>query len=1189
LSLGGLFKAIASTPEAQSVLSALRQGQIEQMVYGLTGSAKPFFAAALLDAMGGPCLYVTHDPVAADHLAMEVGSYLGSEVVHTLPPLELMVSGVVACSPETESSRIKALDALISGQAGLVFTSAAALLGRTMPPEVFTDRAITAVKGSTLSPLALAKRLFQGGYRRQPVVEQPGEFAVRGGIVDVFPPSGDQPFRLDFAGDFLDSIRVFDPATQRSQAEVSEARIPPAKEYHVDVSEAPGVARRIEDDLREGMGGSQISPRLRDAVSLDVRNLLEGISFEGLHRYGAYLYERPATVLSFLPPGALLFVDEPSRVREAALAVERLVGESFSHAVNEGKALPRQSRLWTSWAEAYEEVRHRGPIYLSGFARSIPGAKIGNLVQAQVTPALRFAGQWKAFVDEVGRLRRSGRVTVVLSASTDRARHTAQSLWEEQVPAAYSREIRSVPPGGSVITSIGSIEAGFQWNSANLVVHAESDIRGRARRPRRARRAEGSRIHALPDLTVGDYVVHAHHGIGIYKGIRSLEIDGVWRDFVFIQYAADDALYVPTDQMDLISRYVGAEGVEPKVYRLGGSDWARVKRRVSESVRKMALELLELNAARKASPGYSFSPDTPWQAEFEDSFKYEETPDQAQATLEIKRDMEAPRPMDRLLCGDVGYGKTEVAVRAAFKAAMDGKQTVMLVPTTILAMQHYGTFKERFQGFPVSVDVLSRFRSQKEQEDIIARLRSGKIDVIVGTHRLLQEDVKFHDLGLLIIDEEHRFGVAHKERLKKIRSTVDVLTLSATPIPRTLHMALGGLRDMSVIETPPEDRYPVQTYVVEFDEEIVRQAIRRELDRGGQVFYVHNRVRTIERAVTRLGRLVPEARIGVAHGQMKEDELERIMLDFLDQNIDVLVCTTIIESGLDIANVNTMIVEEAGNLGLAQLYQLRGRIGRSNRVAHAYLTYRQDRSLTLTAEKRLDAIKEFTELGSGFRIAMRDLEIRGAGNILGPEQHGFIISVGFDMYLRMLEEVVRELKGDRRRPRVQTLVDLRVDAFIPPEYIPDPRQKLEMYRRLAETLDLEGVNEVKEELRDRFGPLPLSVENLVEVVTLKIQATRLGLKSITEEKRRITMSWGVVPDLPQDIARALGVEFRRRVQLAPGKKKDLVVRTDGLKPREILELTRLALDRLGYIVGGAYDGGQLPSSKDPIRPAGKNE
>jgi transcription-repair coupling factor (superfamily II helicase) len=1143
------------------------------MVYGLSGSAKPFFAAALLDAVGGPCLYVTHDPVVADYLALEVGSYLGREIVHTLLPLEVLACGVTASSPGTEASRIKVLDALVPGQAQIVFTSVAALMGKTMPPEVFMQRVVKVSKGCTISPLALAERLLQGGYRRQSVVEQPGEFALRGGIVDVFPVSQDQPFRLDFAGDLLDSIRVFDPWTQRSQSEVPEVRMPPAKEYHLGVSEAPEVARRIEADLREGLRGSQALSRLRDAVTRDLRSLLEGLSFEGLQRYGAYFYERPASILSYLPPGALIFLDEPYRVREGALAVERSIEESFSHAVKEGKALPRQSCMWASWVEIYEEMRQCGPVYLSGFARSIPGAKVGNLVQAQVTPALRFAGQWKAFVDEVGRLRRSGRITVVLSASTDRARRIAQSLWEEEVPAAYSGEIRSVPPGGSVITSIGSIEAGFQWNSANLVVHAESDIRGSTRRPRRARRAEGSRRHALPDLTVGDHVVHAHHGIGIYKGIRSLEIDGVWRDFVFIQYAADDALYVPTDQMDLISRYVGTEGVEPKVYRLGGNDWARVKRRVSESVRRMALELLELNVAREASPGYSFSPDTPWQAEFEDSFKYEETPDQVQATQEIKRDMEAPKPMDRLLCGDVGYGKTEVAVRAAFKAAMDGKQTALLVPTTILAMQHHGTFKERFQGFPVSVDVLSRFRSQREQEDIVGRLRSGKIDVVIGTHRLLQADVKFHDLGLLIIDEEHRFGVAHKERLKRIRSTVDVLTLSATPIPRTLHMALGGLRDMSVIETPPEDRYPVQTYVVEFDDEIVRQAIHRELDRGGQVFYVHNRVRTIERAVTRLERLAPQARIGVAHGQMKEDDLERIMLDFLDQNIDVLVCTTIIESGLDIANVNTMIVEEAGNLGLAQLYQLRGRIGRSNRVAHAYLTYRQERSLTLTAEKRLDAIKEFTELGSGYRIALRDLEIRGAGNILGPEQHGFIISVGFDMYLRMLEEAVRELKGQRRHPRVQTVVDLRVDAFIPSEYILDPRQKLEMYRRLAETLDLEGVSEVKEELRDRFGHPPLPVENLVEVAALKIRATHLGLKSITEEKRRITMSWSVMPDLPQDIAQALGVEFRRRAQLAPGRKKDLVLRTDGLKSREILEFTGLTLDRLGYIVGGTYDRG----------------
>ncbi|HOV80861.1 MAG TPA: transcription-repair coupling factor, partial [Bacillota bacterium] len=599
------------------------------------------------------------------------------------------------------------------------------------------------------------------------------------------------------------------------------------------------------------------------------------------------------------------------------------------------------------------------------------------------------------------------------------------------------------------------------------------------------------------ELKVGDYVVHVNHGIGRYLGVVPLAIGGIRKEYLLVQYAGEDKLYVPVDQVGLIQKYLGGEGDAPRLSRLGGGDWARVKGRVKDAVRDMAGELLALYAARETMKGHSFGPDTVWQREFEDTFPYEETPDQLRATEEVKADMESNKPMDRLLCGDVGYGKTEVALRAAFKAVVDGKQVAVLVPTTILAQQHYNTFQERLAGFPVKVEVLSRFRTLREQRRVVEGLERGTVDIVIGTHRLIQDDVRFKNLGLLVVDEEQRFGVAHKERLKMLRKNVDVLTLSATPIPRTLHMSLAGVRDTSILETPPEDRYPVQTYVVEEDPVLIREAIRRELNRGGQVFFVYNRIMDLERVAMWLQELVPEARIAVAHGQVKDDELEQVMLDFIGRQYDLLVCTTIIENGLDISNVNTLIVKEANMMGLAQLYQLRGRVGRSNRLAYAYFTYRRDRVLGEAAEKRLAAIREFTELGSGFKIAMRDLEIRGAGNILGTEQHGHIAAVGFDLYCRLLEEAVREARGEKAVQPVETSVELPVEAYIPDTYVPDTNQKVELYKRIAGLFSLEELGYLEEELRDRFGALPEPVQNLLAVAKVRIMAAGLMIRTIS--------------------------------------------------------------------------------------------
>jgi len=736
---------------------------------------------------------------------------------------------------------------------------------------------------------------------------------------------------------------------------------------------------------------------------------------------------------------------------------------------------------------------------------------------------------------------------------TARARSGANGA----APAAPESDGLAGPGGalplGTVTVITNGLSAGCELPELKLLLLTELETFGQ-RKTRRAARPRTGAGARLDDLKVGDLVVHVNHGIGRYLGVETLEIGGVHKDYLVVQYAGEDKLYVPTEQVGLLQKYIGVEGQEPRLSRLGGGDWARVKKRVSESVKELAQGLLKLYAEREALPGYAFSPDTVWQQQFEEAFPYEETPDQLRAIEEIKADMERPRPMDRLLCGDVGFGKTEVAMRAAFKAVMDGKQVAVLVPTTILAQQHLRTFRDRFASYPVRIEGLSRFQSPAEQNRILKGLANGTVDIVIGTHRLLSKDVQFKDLGLVIIDEEQRFGVAQKERLKELRRTVDVLTLSATPIPRTLHMALAGVRDMSLIETPPEDRFPVRTYVVEYNEELVREAILRELARGGQVYFVHNRVQDIERFGERLRDLVPEARIGIAHGQMDEDLLERVMLDFLNGEIDVLLCSTIIETGMDIPNVNTLIVDEADRLGLAQLYQLRGRVGRSNRVAYAYFTYRRDKILTEDAEKRLQAIREFTELGSGFKIALRDLEIRGAGNLLGPEQHGHIASVGFELYCKLLEEAVREVKGEVVQEPPDPVIDLNVDAYVSDDYVPDAQRKVEIYKKVVGIRRAEDVADLQEELEDRFGPLPPPVRNLLAVARIKVLAKELTVASISGDKDEVAIRLQTGVILPRETVLHLSRKFRGRVLLSPSRTTVIKVRTRGLGERDLLKL-----------------------------------
>ncbi|NMB96397.1 MAG: transcription-repair coupling factor, partial [Clostridiaceae bacterium] len=815
--------------------------------------------------------------------------------------------------------------------------------------------------------------------------------------------------------------------------------------------------------------------------------------------------------------------------------------EICKNLLEKGRILPQNTDILFDYEDICKKLDKRQRICLNTILHSQQDS-IGGILQdtrksiktysfiCKQNPS--YYGFFKLLINDLKECKRKDNKVVIMAGTKTRGEKLRDNLHTEGIEAVYSDSVHTSLLSGNIVITQGSLNNGFQYPLIGFVVISEREVFGNDRKRKKSskRKSKGVDINFFTDLNPGDYVVHQTHGIGQYVGIEKLVVEGIHKDYLKIKYQGKDFLYIPTSHLDVIQKYIGSEGKAPKINKLGGNDWIKVKKRVKESLKELAEDLVKLYAERKAIKGYSFSKDTVWQNEFEEQFPYEETDDQLRCTEEIKKDMESNKPMDRLLCGDVGYGKTEVALRAAFKAVMNGKQVAFLVPTTVLAQQHYNNFVERMKNFPVNVEMLSRFRTKAEQGRILQDLKRGQIDVLVGTHRLIQKDIQFKDLGLLIIDEEQRFGVAHKERLKNIRPNVDVLTLTATPIPRTLHMSLIGVRDISVLEEPPEERYPVQTYVMEYNLDIVRDAIDRELARGGQVYYLYNRVRTIDLKASQIQELVPEARIGVAHGQMGERKLEDIMLKFMRREFDILICTTIIESGLDLPNVNTLIIEDADKMGLSQLYQLRGRVGRSNRLAYAYITYKKDKVLSEIAEKRLQTIKEFTEFGSGFKIAMRDLEIRGAGNLLGPEQHGHIESVGYDMYCRLLDEAVRELKGElppEKEPEVN--IDLNIDAYIADEYINKEIQKIEMYKKIASIQDEQDVIDIKDELLDRYGDLPKQVENLISIAYIKALAGKLGISAITEKKDALIFQFKDKKIVKIDVISKLAAKYKRQI------------------------------------------------------------
>ncbi|MBR1757891.1 MAG: transcription-repair coupling factor [Lachnospiraceae bacterium] len=1025
------------------------------------------------------------------------------------PPKDVIFFSADVQGNALTAQRMKVLRRLLEEDHVTVVTTIDAGMDSILPLSYIRKRVLTFSEGDIIDLDAVIRRLVELGYTREAQVEQPGQMAVRGGILDIFPLTEETPYRVELWDDEIDTIRAFDVESQRSVENVSMLTIYPAQEFILtDEQEQWGFARMEEDLKKQTKKLRDLGhPEAAHTLEMTVREFKENREFlqgyAGVDAFLPYFYD---TIVSFFDYfrdlDAVFFLDEAARLTEKIEVTETEFRESMFGRLEKGYLLPKQLDTLISGGRVIEKLSHLDCILMQTMETRPTGFDVKGSFSLTVKSVNPYNNDFELLLKDLGKWKKQGYRILLVSGSASRAKRLAKDLYDREITAFYSEDLdRTLQPGETMVIS-GSLRKGFEYPLIKFVVISDSDIFGADKKKRRKKRyaGQGKYIQSFHELAIGDYVVHESHGLGIYRGIEKLTVDHVIKDYIKLEYGGGGTLYIPATGVEVLQKYAGSDAAKPKLNRLNSQEWKNTKSRVKSAVADIAKELVELYAKREARSGFAYSPDTVWQTEFEEQFPYEETEDQLEAIAATKRDMESKKIMDRLICGDVGYGKTEIAIRAAFKAVSDGKQVVFLVPTTILAQQHYNTFIQRMKDYPITVEMLSRFRTAKEQKTILERTKKGLVDILIGTHRVLSKSVEFKDLGLLIIDEEQRFGVTHKEKIKQMKADIDVLTLSATPIPRTLHMSLSGIRDMSVLEEPPVDRVPVQTYVMEHSDEMVREAITRELARGGQVYYVYNRVSTIPDMAAAIQKLVPDAAVAFAHGQMKEKELEQIMMDFVAGEIDVLVSTTIIETGLDISNVNTIIIDDADRLGLAQLYQLRGRVGRSSRTAYAFLMYRRNRQLREVAEKRLQVIREYTDLGSGFRIAMRDLEIRGAGNLLGAKQHGHMEAVGYDLYCKMLNEAVRRLKGEEiPEESFETSVDLDVDAFIPPTYIRAEMQRLDMYKRMAGIETREEYLDLQEELVDRFGDLPRAVENLLKIALLKAQAHQAFVTQITQK------------------------------------------------------------------------------------------
>ncbi|GBG94318.1 transcription-repair coupling factor [Ligilactobacillus salitolerans] len=1091
-------------PEYQKWQADLTSGH--HLLTGLSGSAKTVMLAELFLQKQTTQLIITDDLFHAQQLSDDLTNLLDENSVFLFPVDEMMAEELATSSPDFKRQRVLALEALQQDKPTLIVTATAGLTRFLPQPQVWQESRLKLKVGAQIDLKETTALLTTMGYTRQKMVERPGDFAVRGSILDIYCLNADYPVRCDLFDTEIDSLRFFDASDQRSVENTEEVLVLPATDFiaqESEVKQAEQVIKQAYEKQLSQLHETEAKQRLETNFTPIFADLAAGMLHDFDRLFASEILGTKTSLLDYLPASGLVIFDDYSRILDKENDLNAQNAEWLTAELGRQNALPNMNLA--ADVRGRQRADQHPQLFLSLFQKGMGQLRFTQMTDIKARAVQQFFGQMPLLKTEADRWQKQKQTVVIFVANNERLAKVSQTLDDFEIPSIMTKSDSLQEHAIQVVA--GSLQNGFELPQADLVILTEHELFAKAtkKQPKRQTMKNTERLRSYTDLKKGDFVVHVNHGIGKFMGMKTLTVSGKHQDYLTIDYQDDAQLFIPVTQLDRVQKYVSSEGKTPHVNKLGGSEWTKTKKRVAGKIEDIADELVELYAKRESEKGYAFGPDDPYQAEFEDAFPYTETPDQLRSAAEIKQDMMKPKPMDRLLIGDVGYGKTEVAMRAAFKAIQDGKQVAFLAPTTVLAQQHYETLVDRFNGFPVEIGILSRFVTKSQADETIKDLKAGMCDIVVGTHRLLSKDVKFADLGLLIIDEEQRFGVKHKEKLKQLKASVDVLTLTATPIPRTLNMSMLGVRDLSVIETAPMNRYPIQTYVMEQNYGVIVDAIKREMARGGQVFYLHNRVFDIEKTADELQALVPEARIAYIHGQMTETQMERILYDFINGEYDVLVTTTIIETGVDIPNANTLFVENADRMGLAQLYQLRGRVGRSNRVAYAYFMYQPDKILNEVSEKRLEAIKDFTELGSGFKIAMRDLSIRGAGNILGKQQHGFIDSVGYDLYTQMLNEAVAKKRGKNVPTKTDTEINLDIEAYLPGTYIEDPRQKIEIYKRVRQFESQEQYVEVQDDLIDRFGEYPPEVAALLDIGLLKMYSDQAMIESIKQQKKKIAV------------------------------------------------------------------------------------
>lgn len=1158
------------------IKAGLESHQGPVLVSGCTDGAKAHLVSTFKGKKkrGNYKIIVTADENKAKEWA-ENYQFFGADAIY-FPAKDPLFYSADVHGNAIAKERLRGIESIIKGQGGVFILSIDALMDRVVPLSEIKKNRVTISLETELSEQKITKEFTAMGYERTPFVEAAGEFAMRGGIIDIYPFTSDCPYRIELWGEEVDSIRSFDAQSQRSIEEIKSLTVYPATEIVLSEERITAGLKKIQAEYEDLAAKFHSAFETDKEVRLkkEYKRLKEELSelsmLIGVEGYLPYFYDKLVSFLDYFPKDTAVYVDEPQHVEERGKGFYLEFTESMKSRLEAGYLLPSQMETVSCFEEALSRLMKQQTVFLSTLASEVKYAPGTETFFMEAKSVQSYNNSFEQLVKDLKRYQKKDYRILVVSPSITRAKRLAEDMRENGLTVTYDKKPSEEMAPGQIVITPGKLKSGIEYPETKWVLISESDIfsgRKEKRRKKAAFKGKGEKIKNFADISIGDYVVHEKHGVGIYRGIEKITVNNVEKDYISIEYKGGDNLFILASALDQIAKYASANAKKPRLNKLGGNEWKKTTKRVKGQVRETAKELVELYAVRQAKEGYVCDKDTVWQKEFEEMFPYEETQDQLNAIEDVKRDMESTKIMDRLICGDVGYGKTEVAIRAAFKAVTNGKQVAYLVPTTILAQQHYNTFCERFKNYPMTVRVMSRFCSPKEQKETMEGLKKGIVDVVIGTHRLLSKDMRYKDLGLLIIDEEQRFGVGHKEKIKTLKKDVDVLSLSATPIPRTLHMSLIGIRDMSILEEPPHDRRAIQTYVMEYNEELVKEAVHREMTRGGQVYYVYNRVNNIAEITSELKKLLPDAKVAFAHGQMRERELENIMMQFMEKEIDVLVSTTIIETGLDIPNVNTMIIHDANQLGLSQLYQLRGRVGRSNRNAFAFLMYKRDTLLKETAEKRLQAIREFTDLGSGYKIAMRDLEIRGAGNLLGQEQSGHMEAVGYDLYCKMLNDAVLRLKGELSEDSdFDTTLDLNIDAFLPSAYIRNEVEKLELYKRISAIETRDEMEDMQDELLDRFGDLPAAVVNLLHIALLKSMAHHACMTDVKQKGEKVSFEMNPQANVQVEKIPDVLNEFPKELSVSAGEQPVFILDLSSSKKSQWLSKIEHCVNSLDALI-----------------------